>query len=815
MSSKPARFLVPHLLALVLLLLSAGLGAAQAPESPSTGDRLAGWTADLERIEQTLKQGDLDDPTLVALRGELQALRAQADDFVAHLRERLADARSQLARLGPAPKPEDPPESEAAARERQQLAKAVAELDGAVRTAQVLQTRAGQLADAVQDQRRTLFSRQLLKRVQSPLTAGLWETVGQTLDAGFLSLRLLTNDWAQAVRHPALVLVGLAVFVVVWILLGQVAARWITHYRALDGTEPPDALRRTGSAAAVTLARALPPILAACALYLTLAGLEMLPGRTQDLALAALRAFTMAAALVAPIRTLLAPNEPIWRVLPAGDREARALRWLATAVVAIYGLDLFLTDFNQVLVTPLALTVAQKVVSAVLIALLLAAIAATGLNAPEAEAARPAMRRWVRIVLWLLAIVILAATALGYIAFARFLISQLIVTGALLALLYLLHRAVAALAEGLTRQQTPAGRWLPDDSKRREQVALLVSIVLNAVLLAAAVPLLLLQWGFDWDDVRRWLGDVLFGFEFGGLSISLATVLIALLLFVLGIIATRVFQHWLDVGVLRRTGMEQGARVAIGTVVGYLGIVVAALVAFAYTGLDFSNIAIVAGALSVGIGFGLQGIVNNFVSGIILLAERRISVGDWIIVGTEEGYVRRISVRATEIESFDRNYIIIPNSELITHTVKNWTFRHRRARVAIPVGVSYASDADQVRDVLIACASAHPDVIDNPPPRVWFDDFGDNALMFRLIAFIGDVDRLITTRSELRFAILRAFREAGIEIPFPQRDLHLKDIDRLERALSGRSRQQAAERTRRAPARKGQAPDNEEEDGGR
>ncbi len=792
MSSKPAHFLVPHLLALLLLLLSAGLGGAQVPDKPSNGERIAAWTAELERIEQTLKQGDLDDATLLALRGEIQALRQHADDFIAHLREQLTAAQSQLAKLGPAPKPEEPPESEAAARERRQLDKAVAEFDGAIRTAQVLQTRAGQLADAVLGQRRALFSQQLLKRVQSPLTAGLWHNVSQTIDSGFLSLRLLAKDWSKAV-HPALLLVALAVFIVVWVLLAQIAARWVAHYRALDGAEPPDALRRTGSAAAVTLARALPPAAAAGAAYLTLTGLEMLPGRTQDLALAALRAFVIVTALAALIRTTLAPNEPLWRILPAGDREARLLRWLAAAVAVVYGLDLFLSDFNQILVTPLALTVAQKVISTVVIALLLAAIVATGLHAPATEAARPAVRHWARLVLWLLVIVILAATALGYVTFARFLISQMIVNGALLAVLYLLHRAVAALAQRLASQQTLAGRWLPDDPRRREQVALLVSVVLNAALIAAAVPLFLLQWGFDWDDVRRWLGDALFGFQFGGLNISLATILIALLLFVLGIIATRVFQHWLEVGVLRRTGMEQGARVAIGTVVGYLGIVLAALVAFAYTGLNFSNIAIVAGALSVGIGFGLQSIVNNFVSGVILLAERRISVGDWIIVGNEEGYVRRISVRATEIETFDRNYVIIPNAELITHTVKNWTFRHRRARVVIPIGVSYASDADQVRDVLIACAAAHPEVIENPAPRVWFDDFGDNALMFRLIAFIGDVDRLLATRSELRFAILRAFREAGIEIPFPQRDLHLKDIDRLERALAGRNRPQADE----------------------
>jgi len=202
-------------------------------------------------------------------------------------------------------------------------------------------------------------------------------------------------------------------------------------------------------------------------------------------------------------------------------------------------------------------------------------------------------------------------------------------------------------------------------------------------------------------------------------------------------------------------------------------VIAVAGLALAEAGIDLQKIALIAGALSVGIGFGLQSVVSNFVSGLILLAERPIRVGDSIVVKGEEGWVRRIRVRATEIETFERASVIIPNSELITGVVKNWTHANTMGRIILKIGVDYASDPEQVRDLLLACANEHPQVVDVPPPRALLLNFGDNALEFELRCVVKDFDWSLVVKSDLYFAILRRLRAAGIRIPAPQREVRV------------------------------------------
>ena len=232
---------------------------------------------------------------------------------------------------------------------------------------------------------------------------------------------------------------------------------------------------------------------------------------------------------------------------------------------------------------------------------------------------------------------------------------------------------------------------------------------------------------------------------------------------------------------VRHTNLDHGGREAVITISGYIGVLIAALLGLSIAGFDFTSLALIAGALSVGIGFGLQNIVNNFVSGIILLFERPIRTGDWIVVGNTEGYVRKISIRSTQIETFDRADVIVPNSELISNQVTNWMLNDPWGRVTVPVGVAYGSDVKKVEQVLLNCAKEHPLVImggnDVKPPRVLFRSFGDSSLNFELRCFITDVDKRLSTVSDLNFAIEQALRENGISIPFPQRDLHLRSVD--------------------------------------
>jgi small-conductance mechanosensitive channel len=320
------------------------------------------------------------------------------------------------------------------------------------------------------------------------------------------------------------------------------------------------------------------------------------------------------------------------------------------------------------------------------------------------------------------------------------------------------------------------------DQPRREQLARLAEIVLTLALVLCALPFLMLQWGFAPADIRDWFTSILFGIEIGHVRISLVRILGGILLFLVLLFATRLIQRWMrERAVASR--IEPSIANSIETVVGYAGITLGALLAVSYAGFDVTNLAIVAGALSVGIGFGLQSIVNNFVSGLILLVERPIKVGDRVVVGDQQGYVRRISVRATEVETFDRASVIVPNSELITGRVVNWSHRDWRGAVNVKIGVAYDADPDEVIAILKKCAEEHPKVLPNPPPGVALDEFGDNALVFTLRVSLADIDEGGGVQSDLRLAVLKALRAAGIEIPFSQVDVTLRDLETMRRYL--------------------------------
>jgi potassium-dependent mechanosensitive channel len=263
------------------------------------------------------------------------------------------------------------------------------------------------------------------------------------------------------------------------------------------------------------------------------------------------------------------------------------------------------------------------------------------------------------------------------------------------------------------------------------------------------------------------LRSAYFGFSFGGVTLSLSSLIGAAIVFATAVFFTRLIQNWLGSRFLPQTRLDAGVRNSVQTICGYIGVIVAALLAGAQIGLDVQKLALIAGGLSVGIGFGLQTIANNFVSGLILLWERTIRVGDLVVVGSDQGFVRAIKARATEIETFDRGSLIVPNSNFVSGVVKNWVHNDRVGRIIISVNVAYESDVDQVRDLMIAAAKAQEQVLAIPSPSVLFAEFGDWSLKFNLICFVDDIERAERTRSDINFEILRAMREAGLRIAYP------------------------------------------------
>jgi potassium-dependent mechanosensitive channel len=770
-------------------------------------DGVARLTTAIEAAEKTIQHLTELEEELSRLRVDVESILSDSTDTAETLRPQLAAVRSQIEKLGPAPAKDAPPEAPAIAAERSRLLSLAAALDGAVKSTELTWVRARQLIEKITVLRHSLFTKNLVERLPSPLLPGLWRDLMSDAPAVGHRITYLTEDWMQwaVAKRVPLTLLGLVAVLLFFGLRYSIGR--ITDRRHLRTEPPPPSFfERAQSAAWVAPLRALPAIAAGVLLYGGLDALDLLFQPWGRAAGAVLKAIIVFSALSALIYAVLAPHSPQWRLVSLADAPTRRAGVLLCAITAIYAIDGALTEISRVFFVPLALSVVQSFAAstgfaALLMGLLLtpftpqAAVAPAGppdAAAPDAATMRsPVSRhapRWLKVPLWLIALSILAFAVLGYVALARFISQQLVLTGIVVAVGCLLYLAIRAVTREPQHRRFPVGDMLEArfglDAPRRNQLARLTEIALTFALIIAALPFLMLQWGFSGADIRDWFKQLFFGIEVGQFRISLARILLGIVLFIALLFATRLLQRWLREKALQQTRMDPGIVNSIDTVVGYVGIALAALLAVSYAGLDITNLAIVAGALSVGIGFGLQSIVNNFVSGLILLIERPIKVGDRIVVGDQQGLVRRISVRATEIETFDRASLIVPNSELITGRVLNWTHRDSLVSVNIKVGVGYGSDPVQVVAILKKCADDHPEVLRHPPPGAIFEKFGDSALMFSLGISLPDIANSSRVQSELRIAMLTALREANIEIPFNQLDVNLRDLEAVKRYLA-------------------------------
>ncbi|MEC3948065.1 mechanosensitive ion channel family protein [Sphingobium sp. HWE2-09] len=355
------------------------------------------------------------------------------------------------------------------------------------------------------------------------------------------------------------------------------------------------------------------------------------------------------------------------------------------------------------------------------------------------------------------------AALVGYVALARYLLTSTLMSLAAACTALFLYRSLTEASDLLFHRQDSAGsRYLQ-----------LLPLAFGFILFIVTLPIIAIMWGFSAEKIIDAMLALKNGVAVGQIRLSFGSVMTFALVFLLGYALTRWLQRVLHYAVLDRLRIEAGARAAVLTGFGYLGLTLSALVAITAAGLDLSSLAFIAGALSVGVGFGLQSVVANFVSGIILLIERPIKVGDWIEVGTYSGHVRKIAFRSTHIETFDRHEVIIPNSDLISGSVTNLTYAGSLGRITLPVGIAYGSDVERARNILLDVLITHERVLDRPEPSVVLETLGESAINLKAMCFVANVNQRQSVRSDLYFAILQALGAAGISIPFPQREIWL------------------------------------------
>jgi small-conductance mechanosensitive channel len=395
----------------------------------------------------------------------------------------------------------------------------------------------------------------------------------------------------------------------------------------------------------------------------------------------------------------------------------------------------------------------------------------------------------VKISLSFIFITALSIEWLGYRNFSLYILEIVIGTLFLLGLYSVISTLISEFMDSLEKGISPMAvhvrNWFGVRNDQRIRGIIWIRLIITLSMWLAFISLIIIIWQVPDAYTQLLMIKVVEGISIGSFKLIPLQILEAVVVFSSILLITSWFKRRLEKQWLPKTTIARSARESLATISGYIGILIAMVFALSFIGLDFSKLALVAGALSVGIGFGLQNVVNNFISGLILLFERPIKTGDWIEVAGTEGHVKRISIRSTLIQTFDRADVIIPNSEIISGTVTNWMLRDHSGRIRVPIGVAYGSNTDLIRDLLLEVANDHSDIIKGnsviEDPKVLFIAFGDSSLEFELRCHIYNIDNRRMIISDLNFAIDKIFRKNNISIPFPQRDVHIindnKDSD--------------------------------------
>lgn len=745
----------------------------------------AAWTKVANRVERAIEVGRASDFVLNELRVDLTDWRdlfeeAQKDNSI-----RINTLKTQLATLGPEPAE---PGSEAAVltQRRADLTKKLSAAQLPVQEAGEAYSRADVLIREIDSVLRNRQTSKMFALGPSPLNPALWPNavanIGDTLDQTADEVR---KNWGSEAQRTYLksdypVIIVLLLLAVVLLTRSR---SWIIRLG--------DRLRRRRKGPtrgvigfAMSIGQVVAPLIGVFALIeaLNLAGILGLRGQVIIDALPQFGLLLFSSLWIGT--RLFSGDEGTQSLIPlptiAQRAEARFNTVLLGTLLGVLGVLNRLIELEKYSAGTIAVLMFPIILATGYLLLRMARILRRHYRA-DADGDMPVFRDRMIVILAraaeLVAMASPIAAAIGYTTLAASVLFPAVLTMAIVAVISLLSVFMTNFY-GVLRKLS-----------EEEADQALIPVLLTSGLVLLSLPILALVWGVRATELSELWSSFQQGFKLGEARVTPRTFMLFALIFSIGYAATRAIQSALRSSILPKTKLDIGGQNAISVGVGYVGIFLAAVIAITSAGIDLSSIAIIAGALSVGIGFGLQTIVSNFVSGIILLIERPISEGDWIEVGGQMGHVRDISVRSTRIETFDRTDVILPNSDLVSGVVTNFTRGNSIGRVIVPVGVAYGCDTRRVETILREIAEAHPMVTVNPAPAVVFQGFGASSLDFEIRAILSDVNFMLTVKSELNHEIARRFTEEGIEIPFAQRDIWLRNPEVLtqQAALSAAS----------------------------
>lgn len=778
-------------LLLILLFAVAGASPVLAQDTPNNGqiqqavlatpDQLS---TQLDQVKKTLtNKSTLTDDILTDARSKTQALQQQADQLTASLAPQADALKAKLDVLGPAPAKGAPAETPEVASQRKQLTKDQTDLTGQLTQSKLISRESQQLLTEIAALRRNLFQAQISQRSASPLSMAFWSRFAQNLpdDSGnFRQLSqavqgALAQAWQPANRPPFILCLSAAVL----LLAG---GRRVFEYKMLDIAArylPSGHLRRSAMAVVVTVGTTLIYGIAAWLIYLAVNWNGVFDEDLDELVRPLVRLMFYVATMAGLGRALLMVKHPSWRLPPISDNLATRL-WPFPSLMAYSALLLGVIErVTNDISASLSTAMAANALAATLIGGLVAyalVIMSRARRALLSSGGTPAARPlWVGILVlcaFLGMLITLISVLTGYIALAFYVARQMLRAGFLIAALYVLMHLINDLCESLLSPDSRTGVRLQENfgvaPARLEQTATVLSGVGRAFLLMFAIPLILAPYGAGANELVDRGTRIFNGLSLGTLTINPTSIFNAMVVLVVGYAIVRLIKRWLSKQLLPKTSLDVGMQMSIVTLLGYVGGILVFVLVLGTLKVDVQSIAWVASALSVGIGFGLQAIVQNFISGLILLAERPVKVGDWVSISGVEGDIKRINVRATEIQQGDRSTVIVPNSQLITQNVRNVTLANAQGRVQIRLPMPLGTDPNKVRQIIFDILRNHSVTLNTPAPTVQLDSIDSGSMMFVCTAYVNNPRDSGTVKSDLLFEILDRLRKADLPLTTPQ-----------------------------------------------
>jgi small-conductance mechanosensitive channel len=749
---------------------------APSPTPPPAFDPTAAGQALTDLANQV--PSVTNDARLGVMGQQAASLEAQADKALATQDAALAGVDRDLRRYGPRPR------HQPTAAEAKRLAPLVAKraaLTTQIQQAQAVAAQASRTFSAIAERRRESFSARILERSPSPLTPDFWTALGASVaDDLDRTQAMAERSFDFAARAPIprgpIGLTGgiLAALIILW-PLRRWMERWGRHKPA--GAPKTRQARRTLGAVWIALLDFGAPTLAAVVVRTGCQWGGLVSTSAGALAAAAVVAVAWAAAIIALGRVMATDREASRRLITLSDGDAARIRLSLWSVAIVTGAGVVVRQLNYTVGASVDATIAANCVlslayaaAAAMILLSIGGRAHADDDDPDpASLSRSPVWTLISLALTVTIVMTVGAVLTGFTTLAALISGQIFWLSVIAGATYLLLRLIDDLFTALFADD---GRTVHRISAlfglRRSailQAGLLASAALQVMVLLAAVSLALTPYGQSGElllaHVRQLGGPI----HIGKATVSPTAIAAGLGAFAVGMGVVHLVRGWVVRRYLPVTDWDSGVRNSVSTGVGYLGVAITLACAFSVMGLGFQQIALIASALSVGIGFGLQQVVQNFVAGIILLIERPVKVGDWVNVGGVEGDVRRIRVRATEIQAFDRSMVIVPNSNLITMNVQNKTLGATRGRIQLQLSIAKAADARKASDLILAAAKARSDILSDPAPGVFIDALAaGGGVAFNCFFYVADPRAAYHVRSDLFFQIVQDFEGGGVAL---------------------------------------------------